>query len=257
MQGIGHIKDTFGEAPIIHAVRKENLELLKYVIEQGANVNTQDANGRNALYYAARQGNVAIAKKLVKAGANPSIAEKSSRYPPVVIAALNGHREVVSFLKTVDKETPRMDIISGLLHFYARRGKTTLVTRILGSNQEYDIDFKDEKGWTPLVAAASSGHDKVAQELINAGAKVDSRTSLRTTALHHAARGGHLNVTELLLASDADPNAQDQLGKTPLMYTDNVTVAETLWNSEKHDASIIDGEGRTAKEYFDELKVKD
>ena len=58
--------------------------------------------------------------------------------------------------------------------------------------------------WTPMDCAAFSGHEKVIEVLIDAGADVNPTDKLQITPLHLAAQAGHLNVVKVLLENDAD-----------------------------------------------------
>lgn len=44
------------------------------------------------------------------------------------------------------------------------------------------------QGWTPLLSAASAGHDSIVDALISAGAKPQATNSSGRTALHYAVR---------------------------------------------------------------------
>lgn len=81
-------------------------------------------------------------------------------------------------------------------------------------------------GDTPLHFAAAAYQTKVAQILIDAGAKVNAKNRHGAESLHAAATGqpGSLNwnpveqtkMLELLVNAGADPNATDTRGVTPL-----------------------------------------
>jgi ankyrin repeat protein len=74
---------------------------------------------------------------------------------------------------------------------------------------------------TPLHVAAQRGSAAVARLLVDAGGRalVDARTTTGATALHLAAGAGHVDVTSLLLAHGADPNAQESAwNQTPLVF---------------------------------------
>ena len=69
---------------------------------------------------------------------------------------------------------------------------------------------------TPLVWAAAKGRVRAVRLLLELGAAVNGRSTfggprhgVGTTALHHAAEGGHLEVIEVLLAAGADPTITD------------------------------------------------
>ncbi len=76
---------------------------------------------------------------------------------------------------------------------------------------------------TPLIWAAAKGRVRAVRRLLELGAGVNVRGTFGgpghgagTTALHHAAEGGHLDVIETLLAAGADPSVEDDLhGATP------------------------------------------
>ncbi|XP_049769964.1 poly [ADP-ribose] polymerase tankyrase-1-like [Schistocerca cancellata] len=71
--------------------------------------------------------------------------------------------------------------------------------------------------WTALHEAARRGHVAAASCLVGAGAEVDARDSLgQQTPLHWAADNGRAGVVRLLVGASADPNARDRWGRTPL-----------------------------------------
>ena len=81
-----------------------------------------------------------------------------------------------------------------------------------------DVNVKSNWGWTPLILAARIGHTEIAQLLIAAaGVDVNARCNLSRTALIWAAKNGHTEIAQLLIAAGADLNARDCLGETALM----------------------------------------
>ena len=62
-------------------------------------------------------------------------------------------------------------------------------------------------GCTPLVKAATNGHDKCVAHLINAGADLSKSGS---RALIIAAQDGHVKCVEQLIQSGVDVNSQDK-----------------------------------------------
>jgi len=82
------------------------------------------------------------------------------------------------------------------------------------NGESYDV-------FTPLMWAASGGHEIVALTLMELGADPNVRSSVGHSALSEAARGCHLDVVKLLIKHGADVNAADVNrvgGYTPLMY---------------------------------------
>jgi ankyrin repeat protein len=82
-----------------------------------------------------------------------------------------------------------------------------------------------------LFAAADGNCVVLASELLDYGASVDARDRLGARPLSHAARFGHLEMIELLLARGSPINARNLAGATALYYAaegDRVAVAQRL-----------------------------
>ena len=83
-----------------------------------------------------------------------------------------------------------------------------------------DVDEGDDS-WpemTPLTYAARFGHKEVAELLLAKGADASAKTDDNgTTPLHHAALNGHKETAAMLIAKGADVNAKLAVdGGTPL-----------------------------------------
>jgi hypothetical protein len=91
----------------------------------------------------------------------------------------------------------------------------------------------------------------LAKQLIERGANVNAVSIPNgRTPLHKACFAGNvtnLDLVELLLEKDADPNARDHLGETPLMWTvrDATGAAKFLLNWPTTDANIISQSGQS------------
>lgn len=75
---------------------------------------------------------------------------------------------------------------------------------------------RDNSGYTALHYAARCGHLSVCQILLDKGIAVDEQTHGGATALHRAAMMGHLEIVNLLLSRHTNPFIQDSDGKTAL-----------------------------------------
>ena len=69
---------------------------------------------------------------------------------------------------------------------------------------------------TPLLDAVVAGDGAAVRVILAEGANVNERDADGTSALHHAARLGALEIAELLLASRAEVDAATRYGVTPL-----------------------------------------
>ena len=73
---------------------------------------------------------------------------------------------------------------------------------------------RNEVLWTPLDCAASKGHARVIERLVNfkAGSDIDPKDKLNTTPLHLAAKEGHVNAVETLIKYGARVSDRDYRG---------------------------------------------
>jgi ankyrin repeat protein len=82
-----------------------------------------------------------------------------------------------------------------------------------------------------LFSAADANCTGVAAELLDGGASVDARDRFGARPLSHAARSGHLEMVDLLLARGAPINARNLAGATALYFAaerGHVAVAQRL-----------------------------
>jgi hypothetical protein len=94
-----------------------------------------------------------------------------------------------------------------------------------------DPNIPNKQGLTPLAQAC--GYDQgnalvLAQVLLGANANVNAADAHGDTPLHKAAYNGNSDVVELLLAHGASINATNKMGQTPLQVAQKPEIAELL-----------------------------
>lgn len=126
-----------------------------------------------------------------------------------------------------------------------------------------NANAQDVDDMTPLHLATERGYREIVQALIRAGADVNAQSTmhgvvrqirfraghffnepeniLNVRSLHYAAREGHLEIVQMLLAAGADVNVQDGQGWTPLH------VAARNGHREMVQALIAVGADRTIR----------
>lgn len=77
-------KDNYGRTALINAALYGNAELLKWLVEKGADLNTQDINGYTALHFAAQENQLECTKQLLSKNANPNIQDIHGNTPATV-----------------------------------------------------------------------------------------------------------------------------------------------------------------------------
>ncbi len=86
------------------------------------------------------------------------------------------------------------------------------------------MEIKDSSGSTPLHYAAMEGRIEIVRLLCDHGAHVETRSNNGWRPLHDAAYHGKISIVkELIEVRNADINARDDMGKTPLWWGTRIT----------------------------------
>ena len=159
---------------LLGAVKFPDLPEVKWLIDEGVDVNAEDQNGNTPLRVAASEGRVAIAKLLISNGADVTLQNWYGR-------------------------TPLHEAVT----WYGQVG----VAELLLANGA-DVNARDSNGATPLHAAVTRGDVVSIKFLLMNGASVNSRDGDSETPLHTAIRNSQAAVVDLLLTHGADANAR-------------------------------------------------
>ena len=183
--------------------------------------NKQDPNlptnrGWTPLLLAARFGHFEIIKNLVKFVENPNEPCQLGR-TPISYAAANGHLEIVQFLVncTVNPNVPDIDGRTPIHKLAARtpipkmaddvrnhpiataNQKYLEILKILIANTEKP-NIADNKGWTPIHAAAVKGNTDVVKILVEYAETPNAEDDDWQTPLQLAKRLGHNEIVKIL-----------------------------------------------------------
>jgi len=135
---------------------------------------------------------------------------------------------LASLLLTLALGSPVRD--SSLLDA-AEQGDLERVRRLVTEADAPDVNMRDTSARTPLIFAASFGDPAIVQELVRAGADVDSQDMWGWGPLHWATDTGHTAVVHELLEHGADINMADTEGWSALhwaAYRGNMELVREL-----------------------------
>uniref|UniRef100_I3MC48 Protein phosphatase 1 regulatory subunit 12C n=1 Tax=Ictidomys tridecemlineatus TaxID=43179 RepID=I3MC48_ICTTR len=179
----------------------ENLEVVRFLVEQGATVNQADNEGWTPLHVAASCGYLDIARYLLSHGANIAAVNSDGDLPldlaesdamEGLLKAEIAHRGVdVEAAKRAEEELLLHDTRCWLnggampearhprtgasaLHVAAAKGYIEVMRLLLQAG--YDPELRDGDGWTPLHAAAHWGVEDACRLLAEHGGGMDSLT---------------------------------------------------------------------------------
>ncbi|XP_036765144.2 protein phosphatase 1 regulatory subunit 12C isoform X2 [Manis pentadactyla] len=190
-----------GISALHQACIDENLEVVRFLLEQGATVNQADNEGWTPLHVAASCGYLDIARYLLSHGANIAAVNSDGDLPldlaesdtmEGLLKAEIARRGVdVEAAKRAEEELLLHDTRCWLnggampearhprtgasaLHVAAAKGYIEVMRLLLQAG--YDPELRDGDGWTPLHAAAHWGVEDACRLLAEHGGGMDSLT---------------------------------------------------------------------------------
>lgn len=163
------------------AETREHYIVVNYILSQGIFINFDETDGRLLLYWASKHGYIDLVKEMVQNGAGINGVIRFKRKSPLHIAAQNGRLEVVEFLVENGAEVNQLCLHGKTpLHYAAEDGRTFTV-RYLCSLPDCNVNIRDKDGWTPIYYAAEKGYFNVVKSLMENGADITTRDEFGKT----------------------------------------------------------------------------
>jgi len=201
------LRNSRAEA-LVEAVKLADLEAVKRLIDEGADVNAENQAGYTPLLAAASDGQVVIAKVLLSNGAD---VNKHNQHGRTLLheASWNGHVSAAELLLANGAEVNARDSKRATpLHGAVRRTHVAVVKLLLAKGA--GVNARDSSGATPLHRAVAKSHVAIIKLLLTKGADLNARDRRGDMPLHRAIRIGDTTVVQLLLTHGADANAKDK-----------------------------------------------
>ncbi len=239
--------DEDNDTALMKAAGQGHIEVVRFLVEQGADLNIRNRQDQNALMFAAAGGHLAVVTFLLdreadaRSPVNIFYDYRSGPINPLMWAAYNGHLDMFNLLLDYAKQiNDNYTLLVASLGWAAYRGHLDIVHLLL----EYGVDinaypqsFDFGYGPTALMLAAYSGQLEVVRLLLENGADIHIRTaewlSVQTdlgtiyfqeiggNALMIAINQGHAEVARLLLEHwmwEYSADGRDDYGTSVLMF---------------------------------------
>ena len=273
---------THGEhvTPALAAVYQGNMQILRLLHQQGANMDAKLVNGWTPLYLAASYGNPTVLEFLLDQCVNVDVDPISSdlNKSALYLAIDHGHETCAEILiahganvhhVAKDGTTPIFralvkcmpNLVSRLLkfqvnldfpqshppcsaiHLAAKSGSATIMSDIIAVS--VDLDSATEDGATPLHLAAQRGYSYIVEMLLTAGADANKSSYSLRHPIHQAAEHGRIEVVKRLLLHITNIDVKDEGGRTPLWLAAKNGHKDVVSILIAHHANVMEAERGT------------
>ena len=167
---------------LLHAAAEGNVDRVRALIAEGADVNTRDQNGFPVLEIASAFAQAEVAGILIESGADVNLVSEGSGRTPIFAFAIGD----------TDDNNHEAQVLP-------------IVNKLIAAKA--NVNYKDPNGVTALETAAALGYSTIAEALIAAGADVNAKDRMNFSPLHAAASQHKLKALKVLVKAGADVNA--------------------------------------------------
>jgi ankyrin repeat protein len=245
-------KDNARATPLSYAIAGGFDDLAKMLIDRNADIDTPAMWNLRPIAFALEFGRKGIAEMLLDKGAIIPVEPGQESYRLFFSACSNGFPRLVDRMLAKGLTIGDDQYTRGLPQMAAAGGSAAIVEKLIQLG--FNMNRKNELGWTPLHTAAEKGHAQVVAILLSRGADVDDRTLSGKSAYNIAVSLGKKEVAELLKEKGADLSeqkfpllkgpylGQPEPGDTPQLFALDIVTTQYML----HGNVVFTPDGREA-----------
>ncbi|XP_048244207.1 serine/threonine-protein phosphatase 6 regulatory ankyrin repeat subunit B-like isoform X2 [Haliotis rufescens] len=222
-----------------------NSDILVYLLQEGADINTSDKNMQNIFHLVSKSGIEKTLKVLLtrKPGNNVINSVDVNGRTPVMVAAHTGSEGCFKLLQTISNLNLKDKYSFEIIHLACIGGTKAIVQHVLSPS---NINSRGRHGCTPVMVAAVSGHQSVFDLLVSNQAYLTLVDTDDNSLLHLACRGGNTAIVQHVL-SPSNINSRGGHGYTPVMVA-AVSGHQSVFDllvSNQADLTLVDTDGNS------------
>ncbi|PIC69359.1 hypothetical protein CSV77_14235 [Sporosarcina sp. P16b] len=200
-------EETEVDEQLLTAARRGEMKIVADLIENHADLNVRDDEGRTALMIAVYNEDAEMAEILLDAGANVDLQD-NMKNNPFLYAGAEGYLDILKLAIAAHADPAIRNRYGGTALIPAsERGHLAIIEEILNQT-EVDINHVNNLGWTALMEAVilndgGETQQQVVQLLIDHGADATIPDNDHITPLQHARAKGFTEIEQILLKAEA------------------------------------------------------
>jgi len=205
-----------GETPLLTSMHRKSWEMVRALLDRGANIHVRNGDLWTPLHYACSNGvPVDIAANIIEKGADVNAKTGVHSLWTPLHTACTFDRQDLAILLLKKGAMINVHDSEGLtpLHFACQRNNLDMVKLLMHNGAS--LGARDKRYWTPLHRAIECGHKDVVKYLVEIGAPIEDLDLEGNTPLHVAAIKEKYDMYDMLVSMGADINALNKSSHTP------------------------------------------
>ncbi|GJQ86694.1 hypothetical protein Trydic_g19789 [Trypoxylus dichotomus] len=239
-----NINVEYENTPLRCAITTQNMNIIRMLLQSGADVDYVDRSNRTPLIYAIMTENKDIVQLLLEYKADVNL-KSNNGYIPLCVAIETQKLEVIELLLQNDAFIDCVDSCGRTPLVYAIKTKLEEIVQML-LNCGADVNCKDKHGRTPIYTAIKVKDANIVQMLLNNQADVNSTDKYSRSPLLIAVSRGNIQIVKMLLDKSANVNFKNEHGFAALKLAEfrkDAAMVKLLMDYGAHDNAImLDGE---------------
>jgi len=192
---------------LLQATQREDKEAVLRLLQEGADINVRDAQGRTPVMIATYQHNTDMVRTLLQAGADVDIRD-NNKENPLLHAGAQGWLDILRLAIEAHADTRLTNRFGGISIIPASERGHVEIVRDLLTCTDINVNHVNNLGWTALLEAiilsnGDKAHQQIVQMLVDHGADVNLADRDGVTPLQHARERGFTEIERILLQAGA------------------------------------------------------